>query len=159
MTSAWGELSSSLSADPAGRACCPGCDSPSRPHLGLPIFHVTRLVLGSTSSVSPGKASLIYFRLGLHALLKDSHHDDSSFASLFYLIRSGFITQALQPILAFLGLWECPHEGTRALVSVSAQDTCLPLPHAAHPDTPFHSGTGRAPLPLDDTLSGVWFSH
>lgn len=146
VTSEWGELSSSPSLDTAGGACSPspGCDTPSRPHLGLPIFHVTHLVLGSPSSASPGKASLIYFRLGLHALRKDSHRDDSSFASFFCVICSGFITQARQPILAFLGLWECPHEGSRALLSVSAQDTCLPLPRAAHPDPPFPSIRAQA---------------
>jgi hypothetical protein len=79
----------------------PGCNTRS------PIFHVRGFVPRSPSPASLGRVSLIYFRLDLHALHTDYHLADSSFAYFFCLICSGFITQALQPILVLLGLWEC----------------------------------------------------
>lgn len=118
------------------------------PPLPLSVLHVRDLVPGSPSSVSLGKVSLIYFRLDLHALHKDYHLADSNFAYFFCFICSGFITQALQPILAFLGLWECQNEGIGAFVMVSVQDPGSPLPHPTPPpEAPFHSGTGNISPP------------
>lgn len=97
-----------------------GCDANLPSHLFLPMFHVRGLFPGSPRFVSLGKMSLIYFRLNLHALHKDYHLTDSSFAYFFCLTCSGFITQVLQPILALLGLWECRSEGISAFVTVSA---------------------------------------
>lgn len=97
-----------------------GCDANLPSHLFLPIFHVRGLFPGSPSFVSLGKMSLVYFCLDLHAVHKDYHLTDSSFAYFFCLTCSGFITQALQPILALLGLWECRSEGISAFVTVSA---------------------------------------
>lgn len=104
----------------------PGCDANLPSLLCLPIFRVMGLFPESPSSVSLGKMSLIYFRLDLHAHHKDYHPADSSFAYFFCLTCSGFVIQALQPILALLGLWECQNEGIGTFVTASAQDSCLP---------------------------------
>lgn len=108
---------------------------------------MTGLAAGPPGSVSLGKVSLICFRLDVHALQEDYHLADSDRAHAFCLIRSAFTTQALQPILALLGLWECQNEGIGAFVTVAAWDTDLPLPHPTRPGRSLPSGTGKTPPP------------
>lgn len=143
------ELGLTPSPDSTGKACLhlQRVTRTSLPTFSSPLSHE-----GFVSRISklcvPWENVSDLFSLNMHALHKDHHLADSSVAYFFYLTCSGFITQALQPILALLGLWECQNEGIGAFVTVSAQDPCCPPPHhRPTPDAAFHSGTSKIPPP------------
>lgn len=97
---------SNSSPDSAGDACLLASTPIPNP------LHLSHKALDSSISklCVPWEIISNLFLLGFACTPRDYHLAESSlrlFCLIWCLIWSGFVTQALRPILALLGLWEC----------------------------------------------------